>query len=65
MEPERAQLTIFYGGMTIVFDDFPADKAGELTKLAASFVAPATSDHDAGAELVGQNALGQPFSSGN
>uniref|UniRef100_A0ACD5TUK6 Uncharacterized protein n=1 Tax=Avena sativa TaxID=4498 RepID=A0ACD5TUK6_AVESA len=33
---ERAQLTIFYGGSTVVFDDFPADKADELMQLANS-----------------------------
>ncbi|CAL0327868.1 unnamed protein product [Lupinus luteus] len=32
--PKAAELTIFYGGQVIVFDDFPADKADELMSLA-------------------------------
>ncbi|XP_027366640.1 protein TIFY 10A-like [Abrus precatorius] len=31
---KAAQLTIFYGGQVIVFDDFPADKANELMSFA-------------------------------
>lgn len=41
-EPEKRQLTIFYGGKVLVFNDFPADKAKGLMQLASkgSTVAP-------------------------
>ncbi|KAJ8464233.1 hypothetical protein OPV22_026785 [Ensete ventricosum] len=34
-EQERNQLTIFYGGKVMVFDNFPAKKAKELLQLAS------------------------------
>ena len=33
-EPETAQMTIFYAGQVIVFNDFPADKAEQIMFLA-------------------------------
>ncbi|XP_068309653.1 protein TIFY 10A-like [Pyrus communis] len=34
-EPQKAQMTIFYGGQVIVFNDFPVDKAKEVMLLAS------------------------------
>ncbi|KAK7265462.1 hypothetical protein RJT34_33082 [Clitoria ternatea] len=33
-EPKASQLTIFYGGQVVVFDEFPADKVEEIMSLA-------------------------------
>lgn len=44
-EPETAQMTIFYGGQVLVFDDLTADKANEIMLLATNIskLAPSTS----------------------
>jgi jasmonate ZIM domain-containing protein len=34
-EQEKQQLTIFYGGKVLVFNDFPADKAKGLMQMAS------------------------------
>ncbi|KAL6996231.1 hypothetical protein U1Q18_006366 [Sarracenia purpurea var. burkii] len=39
-EPKATQMTIFYGGRVLVFDNFPADKAGELFHFAGKESCP-------------------------
>lgn len=34
-QPENAQMTIFYGGQVMVFNDFPSEKAKEIMMLAS------------------------------
>ncbi|PSS02044.1 Protein TIFY 10A like [Actinidia chinensis var. chinensis] len=41
-EPETAQMTIFYAGQVIVFNDFPADKAEQIMFLAGKGSSPNT-----------------------
>ncbi|RRT58316.1 hypothetical protein B296_00026540 [Ensete ventricosum] len=41
MEVEKSQLTIFYGGKVLVFDDFPGDKVRDLMQMAANEIAAA------------------------
>ncbi|XP_074280802.1 protein TIFY 10A-like [Silene latifolia] len=36
-EPPTAQMTIFYGGQVVVFNDLPADKATDVMNMASRF----------------------------
>uniref|UniRef100_M1CUQ2 Protein TIFY n=1 Tax=Solanum tuberosum TaxID=4113 RepID=M1CUQ2_SOLTU len=75
-EPEKAQMTIFYAGQVIVFNDFPADKAKEIMLMASTSKGNNTHKQlESGADLVvpsfGKTSIqenqmpNQPIVSGN
>lgn len=58
-EPERAQMTIFYAGQVIVFNEFPADKAKEVMLLASKGTSQSltTNQHAFAASNLAKNSV--------
>ncbi|XWS20041.1 hypothetical protein CRYUN_Cryun31cG0067400 [Craigia yunnanensis] len=57
VEPKNAQLTIFFGGQVLVYNDFPADKVKEIMTLASQGCSTARNGAvaDSGMEKVNSN----------
>ncbi|XWS16140.1 hypothetical protein CRYUN_Cryun34aG0059800 [Craigia yunnanensis] len=57
LEPKNAQLTIFFGGQVLVYNDFPADKVKEIMALACQGCLTACNGvvADSGLEKVNSN----------
>ncbi|XWS18794.1 hypothetical protein CRYUN_Cryun32bG0075500 [Craigia yunnanensis] len=57
VEPKNAQLTIFFSGQVLVYDDFPADKFKDIMALASQGCSTARSGvvADSGTEKVNSN----------
>ncbi|RWR79480.1 protein TIFY 10A [Cinnamomum micranthum f. kanehirae] len=67
-EPQTSQMTIFYGGKVLVFNDFPADKAKEIMLLVEKNMLPnsthaSASSNDCGNVFSGKSTF--PSTAGN
>ncbi|KAL2338803.1 hypothetical protein Fmac_013249 [Flemingia macrophylla] len=54
-EPKASQLTIFYAGQVVVFDDFPADKVEEIISLVSKKTPQQSRNSSAYAHTHNQN----------
>ncbi|XP_022720924.1 protein TIFY 11B-like [Durio zibethinus] len=55
VEPKNSQLTIFFGGQVLVYNDFPADKLKEITAIASQVCPRACNGVVSGMEKVNSN----------
>lgn len=62
-QPEAAQMTIFYAGQVITFNDFPADKVKEIMMLARK-LSTSTGSNPHLAAFPGPNLVKNPMNPG-